>query len=211
MQDRMARYDVRNDGVGPYAVFFCDRCGREFRTQPDVKATLVKDAAKGALGGLLRNVPVLGDAVSNINIADQRYVQDLSADQIAAAWRQMKDVFHECPTCRQFVCPTDWDATSGFCADDTPRRQEIAQAQGEQAATMVKGLANAFGLGTAMKQAADTMAPAPCAQCGGDTRGSKFCPNCGTPVPQAAAGLCRSCGADTHGAKFCPECGTKQG
>jgi len=26
---RMPRYDVRNDGVGPYAVFYCDKCDRE--------------------------------------------------------------------------------------------------------------------------------------------------------------------------------------
>ena len=32
----MPRYDVRNDGIGPYAVFYCDICSREFRSQPDV-------------------------------------------------------------------------------------------------------------------------------------------------------------------------------
>jgi hypothetical protein len=25
---RMPRYDVRNDGAGPYAVFYCDACER---------------------------------------------------------------------------------------------------------------------------------------------------------------------------------------
>jgi len=24
-------YDVRNDGAGPFAVFYCESCGREFR------------------------------------------------------------------------------------------------------------------------------------------------------------------------------------
>ena len=24
-------YDVRNDGTGPFAVFYCESCGREFR------------------------------------------------------------------------------------------------------------------------------------------------------------------------------------
>ncbi len=30
----MPNYDIRNDGAGPYAVFYCESCGREFRSQP---------------------------------------------------------------------------------------------------------------------------------------------------------------------------------
>jgi hypothetical protein len=33
---RMPRDDVRNDSLGPYAVFYCEFCGREYRSQPDV-------------------------------------------------------------------------------------------------------------------------------------------------------------------------------
>jgi len=36
---RMPHYDTRNDGVGPYAVFYCDVCSREYRSQPDVAGT----------------------------------------------------------------------------------------------------------------------------------------------------------------------------
>ena len=206
MQERMARYDVRNDGVGPYAVFYCDRCNREFRTQPDVKSTIAREATRSALGGLLRGVPGLGDAVDSLNTTDQRYTTAISADQLSRSWTQVKDVFHECPTCRQLVCPTDWDMKASFCTDDTPRRDEIAEAQAQQAAAAMKGFANAFGLGGKLKEMSATTA---CAKCGSDTHGAKFCPECG--APQALAAKCPSCGADTHGAKFCPECGTKQG
>lgn len=213
MQGRMARYDVRNDGAGPYAVFYCDRCGREFRSQPNVKATIAKEVTKSALGGLFGSIPVLGDAVDTVS-GYPRYDTTLTSQQLDAAWAQMKSVFHECPTCLQIVCPSDWDPQSSFCTEDTPRRQEIAQAEAQQAAATMKGFADALGLGSAITQAqaaqaAQPQTAAPCANCGSETRGAKFCPECGTPV--AAAAKCRNCGADTHGAKFCPECGTKQG
>lgn len=202
----MARYDVRNDGAGPYAVFYCDSCSREFRSQPNVRGTVARTATRSALGGLLRGVPVIGDVVdSATSIEDPRYVTSLSPEQLDAAWSQVSTVFHECPTCHQMVCPSDWDARSGFCNDDTPRRQEIADAQAQQAGAMVKGFAEALGLGGAGQSGAIVA----CVSCGSDTGNAKFCPNCGTPV--AAKATCGNCGAQTKGAKFCPECGTKQG
>jgi hypothetical protein len=209
----MARYDVRNDGAGPYAVFYCDRCSREFRSQPNVKGTVAQTVTRSAFGGLLRGVPVIGDIVdSTSSIQDPRYVTTLSPEALSGAWSQMASVFHECPTCQQLVCPSDWDAQSGFCTDDTPRRQDIAEAQAEQAGAMVKGFAEALGLGGKLRDAnlAQGAVIAACASCGASTNNAKFCPNCGTPVPQAT-GRCGSCGAETKGAKFCPECGARQG
>ena len=40
--ERMPRYDISNDGMGPYAVFYCDRCNREYRSNPSI-ATTVKE------------------------------------------------------------------------------------------------------------------------------------------------------------------------
>jgi predicted amidophosphoribosyltransferase len=48
-----------------------------------------------------------------------------------------------------------------------------------------------------------------CPNCGKETKGAKFCPECGTKIERAPAGVCPQCGAETKGAKFCPECGTK--
>ncbi len=50
---RMPRYDIRNDGYGPYAIFYCDVCGREFRSRPDVGKAVTQDIGRSALGGLL--------------------------------------------------------------------------------------------------------------------------------------------------------------
>ena len=53
---RMPRYDIRNDGIGPYAVFYCECCDREYRSQPGkrVRPNL------GHIGSFLRSLWVLG-------------------------------------------------------------------------------------------------------------------------------------------------------
>lgn len=216
MATRMARYDVRNDGIGPYAVFYCDRCSREYRAQPDVKATIQKDVGRNVLGGFLRNIPVVGGAVaSGVESDNLRYQYSLNQQQVEAAWKQVADVFHECPTCHQLVCNSDWDAQAGFCADDSPRRGQIAEAQAEQAAGVMKGLASAFGLGDVMKNAAETAkrGAAMAARCPKDGTlakpGTKFCPECGAEMIQPAVDACPKCGTPTAGAKFCPNCGAK--
>jgi predicted amidophosphoribosyltransferase len=54
-------------------------------------------------------------------------------------------------------------------------------------------------------------ATAACPKCGQETKGAKFCPNCGNKMEVAPTGVCPGCGCKTNGAKFCPECGMKQG
>ena len=217
MATRMARYDVRNDGAGPYATFYCDTCSREYRTQPDVRATIGKEVGRDVLGGFLRrNIPILGGAVArSVDNQDPRYIRTLTSEELDSAWNQIKDVFHECPTCHQLVCNSDWDSQAGTCAEDSPRRAEIAQAQTEQAAGMVKGLASVFGIGDAVRSAASAakQASASAARCPSDGTlakpGTKFCPQCGTAMIQPEIAACPACGAQSGGAKFCPECGTK--
>ena len=54
---RLPRYDVQNDGAGPYAVFYCDKCGRDFRTEPAIDAGSVQVIGRSAIEGLLRDFP----------------------------------------------------------------------------------------------------------------------------------------------------------
>ncbi len=213
---RMPRYDVRNDGLGPYAVFYCDKCDREFRSQPDVKGTIAKDIGKDAVGGFLRRIPLVGDvAAERVVGQDPRYTYEMTPQQVQAAWQQVQVNFRECPTCQQIVCLSDFDTQSGYCTDDSPRGEEIAQAKAQQAAGMAKGLAAAFGFGEVMRNAADAMknVSAKAARCPNDgtlaAPGTKFCPQCGSAMVQPAADPCPQCGAETNGAKFCPQCGTK--
>jgi rubrerythrin len=220
---RIPRYDVRNDGIGPYAIFYCESCDREYRSQPDVANTLKQDLGKQVAGGLLRKVPLLGNVVAdNVMGEDPRYTYKMTQAQIEAAWSKVQVNFRECPTCLRIVCLSDFDTQTGFCKEDSPRTSEIAEAEGEQAGAAIKGFASAFGLGdfgnkiaNGIDQAAKAAEQASknVARCPKDgtlaAAGTKFCPECGTPMIQPASTACPSCGAETRGAKFCPECGTK--
>ena len=214
---RMPRYTVNNDGIGPYAIFYCDRCDREYRSQPDVGGTLAKDLGRQAASDMLRRVPLFGRAAADSLLGeDPRYDTTLTPAQLDKAWGQVKQYFRECPTCRTIVCLSDFDEQSGFCKEDSPRANEIAEAQAEQAASMVKGIASVFGLGDAVKQVSEAAKQAAkgTARCPADgtlaPAGTRFCPECGEKMIQpAAADTCPNCGAETKGAKFCPECGTK--
>jgi ribosomal protein L32 len=216
---RMPRYDIRNDGAGPFAVFYCEACDREFRSQPDIAGTVAQDLGRQVAGGLLRKVPVFGSVVANsVSGEDPRYSYKLTSEQLNKAWQQVQAQFRECPTCNRIVCLSDFDSKSGFCSDDSPRTAEIAEARGEQTGAAFKGFAAAFGLGDVMKevqQAAKTVQSAAtqvarCPNCGVMAApGTRFCPECGTPMLQPASDKCPNCGQETHGAKFCPNCGTK--
>jgi hypothetical protein len=210
----MPRYDIRNDGVGPYATFYCDKCYREFRSQPDLGNTVAGGIGRAALGGLLRNVPVVGWAAAN-SMEDPRYSNHMNPQQLEGAWNQVAEHFHECPTCRMIVCPSDWDAQAGYCNEDSPRREQIAQAQTEQAMGVAKGIASAFGLGAAINNLGQSMQQAAalvprCSKCGTPARaGVKFCPQCGGQVVQPNVPTCPSCHKpNAPGTAFCVDCGT---
>ena len=124
MATRMPRYDVRNDGVGPYAIFYCDKCSREYRSTPDVGGQIVQDIGKQAMGGILRGIPLLGSAIADgVTGQDPRYVYSLTPQQLQAHWRQVEQNFHECPTCRKVVCGADWDAQSGYCLGEVQQQR----------------------------------------------------------------------------------------
>jgi hypothetical protein len=214
--NRMPNHDIRNDGIGPYAVFYCERCSREYRSQPNIGQTIAKDLGRDALGGALRGIPLFGSKIAdNVVGEDPRYIMHLTPQQLDAAWKQLQVSFRECPTCQLVVCLSDWDARSGYCNEDSPRKDEIAEAEGQQAGAALKGLANAFGLGGVMKQASEAVKAATTnlARCPNDgttaPAGTRFCPECGTAMVQPASALCPGCGTDAKGAKFCPECGTR--
>jgi len=216
---RMPRYDIRNDGMGPYAVFYCERCEREYRSQPDVAGTVATDVGRQAAGNLLRGIPIFGRAVAeSVSGPDQRYTTSMTPQQLEKAWAQVSDRFRECPQCGQVVCLSDFDAQSGFCQECSPRSAEIAQSEAEQAAGVVKGIASAFGITGLFQSAAEAAKAASggvrCPRDGTTApAGTKFCPECGTamvPVaPQPAGRKCPACGAAVAMAKFCPECGAK--
>ncbi len=190
---RMPRYDIRNDGVGPYAVFYCDKCEREYRSQPDIGGAVIKDLGRQTASDLLRRVPLFGRAAAdNLVGEDPRYSITLTPAQLDKAWSEVRGYFRECDTCHQIVCLSDFDEKTGYCREDSPRANEMAQAEAEQAASVVKGIANVFGLGGAIAKASEAAQQAAkgAARCPKDgtlaAAGTKFCPNCGGPMVQPA-------------------------
>jgi len=215
---RMPNYDIRNDGAGPYAIFYCDACNREFRSQPNIGNVVKQDLGKQALGGLLRKVPLVGSQLAENALGeDARYSLKMDSGQLDKAWEQVQMHFRQCPTCSRVVCLTDFDSQSGFCNDDSPRQSEIAESQGTQAGAALKGFASAFGLSGALKSVGDAVSKAAessiatCPNCGTTAAaGTKFCPECGTAMVQPKVAVCAKCGSQTFGAKFCPNCGAPQ-
>lgn len=227
---RKAPYSVYNDGTGPYAMFTCESCGRDYRAQPVLVEAVKESVTKSAFGGLLRNIPIVGDAAAN-QVDNDRYRNTLTNDELEKAWAEVKVNFAECQSCRRVVCVPDFDMASGFCKEDSPRSEELqardAQQAGAAAASFVSGIANAFGIPDAMKAAAAQQAAgvasgaapaaagaapaAACASCGGPlAAGAKFCASCGTPVPSRT--FCTGCGTElAPGAKFCANCGQPAG
>jgi len=215
---RMPNYDIRNDGIGPYCVFYCETCEREYRSKPDIAGTVSQDLGKQVASGLLRKVPLFGNTVANnITGEDNRYSMKMTPAQVDKAWQEVQVNFRECPTCLRVVCLSDFDTQTGFCREDSPRLNEIYESQGEQAGATLKGFASAFGLGDIVKNVQDAAktaqnAASQSARCPNDgtlaAAGTKFCPECGTQMVQPSANKCPQCGQDTHGAKFCPNCGT---
>jgi len=133
----MPRYDIRNDGAGPYAIFYCDTCGREFRSQPDIGSVVTKDIGRSAVSGFLRKVPLVGSSVADSVVGeDPRYSYKMTPAQVETAWKQTQVHFRECPTCNRIVCLSDFDTQSGFCQEDSPRTSEIAEARGQTAAQL---------------------------------------------------------------------------
>jgi hypothetical protein len=218
---RMPRYDISNDGMGPYAVFYCDRCDREYRSNPSIRTTIKENVQRGALGGFLRNIPIVGESTAN-QIENDRYRTDMSPDELQSAWDATKQFFRECPTCHQIVCIPDFDEVTGYCDEDSPRRAEVEAAKAQQQAAALKGMADVFGISGAIQkgmanaaaQQATTgtgspgAAAAPCAACGAALGpGAKFCASCGTAVAQPSS--CSNCGTQlAAGARFCGDCGT---
>jgi Double zinc ribbon len=192
---RLPRYDVQNDGAGPYAVFYCDKCGRDFRTEPAVDAGSVQVIGRSAIEGLLREIPVVGDAIAG-NIEDPRYQHTLSLDQVRGAWDQVREFLHECPTCHMFVCPAEYDARSGYCKEDRPKPRPPATAPRGKDRSAPSPSATAEDLIT-------------CPHCRAAVPAKfAFCTNCGQRLAPPEPVTCPQCGTAVEG-RFCGNCGTK--
>lgn len=185
--------------------FYCDICENGYQsTFQASKSGYVNDAldvAGGVLGGIFRTASRVGDKVHSARWEqehDQAFIQ---------AIEEAKGHFKQCPRCGKWVClEICWNSDRGLCVDCAPKLAgEIAHAQSEATLEQVTGRVKEKDWTKDLNLEAPAVAV--CPNCGADTKGAKFCPECGTPLRQT--GKCPRCGAETGSAKFCPECGLK--
>lgn len=127
---RLPRYEVHNDGAGPYVVFFCEACGQATRTAPDAISSTVQDLGEQAIGGLLQQVFGAATAKS-VTQSDLLRPAVLTIPQVNLAWSAISQQFRQCSTCGKIVCLKDFDEQRGVCRAHlpTPRTEPAPAAQ----------------------------------------------------------------------------------
>lgn len=187
--------------------FFCERCGNGFMSSYDrstvgTAGTLLRGASN-LLGGVFGAV---ADASYEVNRAVGGPAHDAA---LRRAVEEIRPLFRQCRRCGQWSCSqVCWNERAGMCKQCAPIAEEIETSmRAQHAETQVT---NDLFLEENRRMSAKAKAlAAPCASCGADTLGKKFCPGCGKPTAAAPA-FCGECGARaTPGAQFCGECGAK--
>jgi hypothetical protein len=191
--------------------FRCDRCSTAYRTkfQSFAMGTVssVLDGASSIFGGIFGQAANVSERVRS---AGWQKARD---DALAAAIREIKPTFVQCPKCQGWVCRGRcWNNSRGLCKNCAPDLA-VEMSAAQSAVTVQKVYENAAASeedqqAVAAKNFKETLR-ASCPSCGEPLApGIKFCSNCGAKVSVAAH--CTECGAKlAPGAKFCAECGTK--
>ncbi|MHB1414672.1 MAG: zinc ribbon domain-containing protein [Chloroflexota bacterium] len=190
--------------------FFCDRCGRGYRTRFQTMATGavsgVLEAAGSIFGGFFSTASDIGERVHS---AAWERAHD---GAFAKAAKEVQGDFVQCPRCQSWVCrKACWNAERGLCKECAPDLGvEMAAAQANRSVEEVWAHAK---MAEEDKKLAKgnwrAKIRASCPECGAAlATNAKFCPECGAKLQNGRH--CRECGAKlTSGAKFCPECGAK--
>ena len=197
----------RESGVdsGCQFQFYCERCRDTWRTEfvpyRSGQASGWLGKAAGMFGGVLGNV---GSAAEGLARAGWSSARD---EAFKEAVEQAKGHFHRCARCHQYVCDTCWNTDKGLCLNCAPSAEveiEAARASGEVYAAGEKAALEGIQRGKQMDVKRDRQLV--CPQCKAETKGAKFCPNCGYAL--ATKTTCPACSAEVPaGAKFCPDCG----
>ena len=215
-------YDDLSTDKGFQFKFYCDKCGNGFISRFQMSAvgtagSLLR-AASSFLGGWAGSA---GDSAYEVQRAIGGKAHD---DALATAVQEGKAHFHQCSRCGRWVCPeVCWNESAGQCKECSPDFQaemasSHAHAKAEAARQQLyeKASQTDYVSDVDMKKGSVVAGgPKPkgqfCSNCGANTAGAKFCPECGTPAV-AAKPKCASCGFEPDKpVKFCPECGGRMG
>ena len=118
--------------------------------------------------------------------------------------------FNRCARCASYVCDRCYTVDRGLCVNCAPDlAAEVESARAHGLVDQASAMAREVGAAQAAEVDVVTEKRLVCTQCGTETHGAKFCPECGHR--QRAEGTCGSCESVVPtGSKFCPECGAAQ-
>ncbi len=207
--------DHSNDN-GYQFEFKCDKCGNGYRStfhanKLGMAAGFLK-AAGNIFGGSLRQA---GYGMDGMKDALRGKAWD---DAFKEAMEEIRPKFHQCSRCGKWVCPEIcWNESRGLCEECAPDLKEAAASiQAKVAVEQINEKARQYDQTGGLDMGAQQHASAgggqtmSCPSCHASVpSGTKFCSECGTKIPAAAARpFCGGCGAKLQpGVKFCNECG----
>lgn len=196
-------------GAGFQFEFYCQCCSDTWRSPFEPyrsgQASGWAREAGGFLGSLLGN---FGNEINNAAEGLARAGWGTARDSaFKTAINAAEKHFHRCAHCHQYVCDRCWNNETGLCLSCAP--DLAAEVQTARHAGVVQAAtdnARAAGEGLGAKVDVTTSYALVCPACHSETRGAKFCPQCGQNLNVKAQ--CKSCHTELPtGSRFCPECG----
>jgi len=201
-------YDDKSDDDGFQFVFYCDRCGSGYISQYKKYSLAKVHKALSFAGRLLGGVLDTGASAVE-QVRDYRWHEEHDK-AFFEAMEEAKAHFHQCPSCRKYVCGNCWNDEVGLCIDCAPRLTVEAakiqtRAKVEAIEKVVEKKAEAGEYLGEARLATETLIT--CPNCGKLTRPGRFCEMCGSPL---AKKTCPKCGAEVSpNARFCSNCGAR--
>lgn len=192
--------------------FYCQRCRDTWRSAFDPYR-----AARAA--GWIRRASNMAHGAANTLGID---VAEGIDGMVQSGWHKARDKsfaeaidaaaehFNRCGRCSNYVCDRCFTVDRGMCLNCAPDlAAEVESARAHGLVDAAAGRAREVGAQQAQEVDVVTEKQLVCLQCGTETHGAKFCPECGHR--QVAEGTCGKCSAQVPtGSKFCPECGDRQ-
>jgi hypothetical protein len=200
-------------GAGFQFEFYCECCNDTWRSPFEPyksgRASGWMQEASGLLGNLLGGVGYSVDnAVDGLARAGWGTARD---DAFRHAIDAAKRHFHRCAQCHNYACDRCWSEDAGLCqrcAPDLAASVQVARQEGRRETAMERAREVGAGLGAGVD--VTTSHQLVCPACHAETRGAKFCPQCGHRLAVSAS--CGGCHAELPaGSRFCPECGKPTG
>jgi ribosomal protein L32 len=200
-------YQDLSTATGFQFKFFCERCQNGYMSSFErYELGMAENLFRGAsqlFGGLFQHGATAAETLQNL-VGGPRHDAALRR-----AVEEIKPLFKQCPHCGDWMCEkVCWNAEAGLCKRCAPVAREVeTRARAQHVETQVTN--DLFLEENKRMSAKGKEVNKNCPNCGAETLGKKFCPECGQPTGLGTR-FCPECGArTTPGAKFCPECGQK--